>query len=126
MKTVKKAQTGVQVSKKDMKAHPEDFKFLKAKKTTVKKARSGGSYSSAGKATGHTGSGMLAPTPKNVKRTGKPATFQSGGSLGMKSVKAGVDKNPSVTRADIITAGKQNAGKAKGGKTMKGKCRGGC
>jgi hypothetical protein len=36
----------------------------------------------------------------------------NGTSLGMKSVKAGFDKNPGVTRADIIVAGK---GKAKSG-----------
>ena len=42
--------------------------------------------------------------------------FKSGGSLGMKSVKAGYDKNPGVTRADIITAAK---GKAKSGASMK-------
>jgi hypothetical protein len=30
---VKKAQTGVQVSKKDMKANPEDFKFLRKSET---------------------------------------------------------------------------------------------
>ena len=40
----------------------------------------------------------------------------NGTSLGMKSVKAGFDKNPGVTRADIITAAK---GKAKSGKSMK-------
>jgi hypothetical protein len=33
----------------------------------------------------------------------------------MKSVKAGYDSNPGVTRADIISAGKMNAGKAKHG-----------
>ena len=57
---------------------------------------------------------------------------KSGASLGMKSVKAGFDKNPGVTRADIIVAGK---GKAKNGKTVKakssmkkmmGKCKNGC
>ena len=42
----------------------------------------------------------------------------SGGksSLGMKSVKAGFDKNPGVTRADIIVAAK---GEAKNGKKVK-------
>jgi hypothetical protein len=40
----------------------------------------------------------------------------------MKSVKAGFDKNPGVTRADVITAAK---GKAKAGKSMK-KCKYGC
>ena len=42
--------------------------------------------------------------------------MQKGGSLGMKSVKAGYDKNPSVTRADVIVAAK---GKAKSGAKMK-------
>ena len=41
---------------------------------------------------------------------------KNGGSLGMKSVKAGYDNNPGVTRADIITAAK---GKAKSGATLK-------
>jgi hypothetical protein len=41
---------------------------------------------------------------------------KSGSKLGMKSVKAGYDKNPSVTRADIIVAAKK---KAKKGKTVK-------
>ena len=47
----------------------------------------------------------------------KPSTkkYKNGGSLGMKSVKAGYDKNPGVTRADIITAAK----KAKSGTTIK-------
>lgn len=36
---------------------------------------------------------------------------KSGSSLGMKSVKAGYDKNPGVTRADIIVAGKKQAKK---------------
>lgn len=80
--------------------------------------------------------------------------YQNGGksALGMKSVKAGFDKNPGVTRADIIVAAKKQAKgganlkkqaataiamkkagkkpkKAMGGyKMMKmgGKCRGGC
>ena len=77
--------------------------------------------------------------------------MQKGGALGMKSVKAGFDKNPGVTRADIIVAAKKQAKggtklkkqaavaiamkkagkspkKAMGGTKMKmgGKCRGGC
>lgn len=56
----------------------------------------------------------------------KVKKMQSGGktSLGMKSVKAGYDKNPSVTRADIIVAAKKEAKygrkikKAQGGKTV--------
>lgn len=44
--------------------------------------------------------------------------YQSGGksSLGMKSVKAGFDKNPGITRADIIVAAKKQA---KGGAKLK-------
>jgi len=45
----------------------------------------------------------------------KIAKAKAGTSLGMKSVKAGYDSNPGVTRADIISAGKMNAGKAKHG-----------
>lgn len=47
---------------------------------------------------------------------------KTGTSLGMKSVKAGFDKNPGVTRADIITAATK---KAKSGTSMK-KCKYGC
>jgi len=44
--------------------------------------------------------------------------YQNGGksALGMKSVKAGFDKNPGVTRADIIVAAKKEA---KGGAKLK-------
>ena len=50
------------------------------------------------------------------KNGGKMKKAANGTSLGMKSVKAGFDKNPGVTRADIITAAK---GKAKSGTKMK-------
>jgi hypothetical protein len=56
--------------------------------------------------------GSKSPVKKKMK---------SGGSLGMKSVKAGYDSNPGVTRADIIVAAK---GKAKYG-TSKKKAMGG-
>jgi len=54
--------------------------------------------------------------------TGKKAAapkkkMKAGGELGMKSVKAGYDKNPGVTRADIIVAGKKEA--KHGAKMMK-------
>ena len=53
----------------------------------------------------------------NTKKSGGPVKkAKSGASLGMKSVKSGYDKNPGVTRADIITAAK---GKAKSGAKMK-------
>lgn len=50
----------------------------------------------------------------------KVKKYQAGGktSLGMKSVKAGFDKNPGVTRADIIVAAKKQA---KGGASIKAK-----
>ena len=46
----------------------------------------------------------------------KVSKMEKGGALGMKSVKAGFDKNPGVTRADIIVAAKK---KAKSGTKMK-------
>lgn len=51
---------------------------------------------------------------KGKKNSVKKA--KTGTSLGMKSVKAGFDNNPGVTRADIITAAK---GKAKSGASVK-------
>ena len=50
------------------------------------------------------------------KTGGKISKAKNGTSLGMKSVKAGFDKNPGVTRADIITAATK---KAKNGKPVK-------
>jgi hypothetical protein len=49
------------------------------------------------------------------KYGGKINKAKNGTSLGMKSVKAGFDKNPGVTRADIITAATK---KAQAGKTL--------
>jgi hypothetical protein len=52
-------------------------------------------------------------------------SMKSGGELGMKSVKSGYDKNPGVTRADIIVAAKKEAKsgakmpKAKSGAALK-------
>jgi len=69
--------------------------------------------------------GALYPKSSNVsKRLGSPSKAKSGTSLGMKSVKAGYDENPGVTRADIIVAAKKQAKKgmkvkkAQMGKTM--------
>jgi hypothetical protein len=91
MATMKKAQSGVVVSKKDMKANPKDFKYLKKSEK--------------------------AASEKALKSKAKPKEMmKNGGSLGMKSVKAGYDNNPGVTRADIITAATK---KAKSGTTMK-------
>jgi hypothetical protein len=79
-----------------------------------------------------------------MKSGGTIKKAQGGTSLGMKSVKAGFDNNPGVTRADIITAATKkaktgttipkknsvsknigNLNKAKSGKSMK-TCKGGC
>jgi hypothetical protein len=78
---------------------------------TIKKACKGGLY----------------PKSSSVSsRLGSPSRkMKSGGSLGMKSVKAGIDKNPGVTRADIIAAATKQAKygtkmkKAQVGKTVK-------
>lgn len=75
--------------------------------------------------------GTLSPSKKSVGKTiGKLNKAKSGTSLGMKSVKAGFDKNPGVTRADIIVAGKKQAKKGAkiGAKKMMGggKCKYGC
>ena len=51
-----------------------------------------------------------------MKMGGKMKKAKEGTSLGMKSVKAGFDKNPGVTRADVIVAAK---GQAKKGKMVK-------
>lgn len=49
----------------------------------------------------------------NSYKSGSPVKkkMKNGGALGMKSVKAGYDKNPGVTRADIIVAAKKEAKK---------------
>lgn len=53
---------------------------------------------------------------KSAKSDIKMKKAKSGASLGMKSVKAGYDSNPGVTRADIIVAAKK---KAKSGAALK-------
>jgi hypothetical protein len=61
--------------------------------------------------------GVSYPKSSSVSsRLGSPSKAKTGTSLGMKSVKAGYDSNPGVTRADIIVAGQ---GKAKKGKMVK-------
>jgi hypothetical protein len=51
---------------------------------------------------------MFKPAPKKKEKSGS-YKYKEGGSLGMKSVKAGYDSNPGVTRADIIVAAKKEA-----------------
>lgn len=69
----------------------------------------------------------------SMKKKAPAKKMKSGGSFGMLSVKAGVDKNPKPTAADRIAGAKMNAGKSKSGgkvKMKKGgamkKCRMGC
>jgi hypothetical protein len=52
---------------------------------------------------------MFGGSMKKGGKVRKTKTAKSGTSLGMKSVKAGFDKNPGVTRADIITAATKKA-----------------
>lgn len=59
-----------------------------------------------------------APAKKSVPKK-KP--MKNGGSFGMLSVKAGVDKNPKPTAADRIAGAKMNAGKMKKGGKLKKK-----
>ena len=54
------------------------------------------------------------PIPAGVPMPKGPKA-KNGTSLGMKSVKAGYDSNPGVTRADIISAAKMKTGKAQHG-----------
>jgi len=110
MAKVKKAQVGDKVkatadstgyySKKVLKSYGEKD-FAGAKKASDDVAR----QSKKGKP-GYDANGF--PVKKKMK---------SGGELGMKSVKAGFDKNPGVTRADIIVAAKKEA--KQGAKMMK-------
>lgn len=59
-----------------------------------------------------------ATTP--AKKSVPKKKMKNGGSFGMLSVKAGVDKNPKPTAADRIAGAKMNAGKMKkGGKVKK-------
>jgi len=63
------------------------------------------------------------------KTGGSIKKAQGGTSLGMKSVKAGFDKNSGVTRADIIVAGKEKAkvgAKIKKSVSKMKTCKGGC
>jgi len=104
MKTIKKAQTGV--------------KQKPAAKSPVKKGprrTTSGMWVDEDKFQPPFPVKYADEKPKVKAKVVKPKA-KNGTSLGMKSVKAGFDKNPGVTRADIITAAK---GKAKSGTKMK-------
>lgn len=64
-------------------------------------------------------------TKSAVKKSIPKKKMKDGGSFGMLSVKAGVDKNPKPTAADRIAGAKMKAGKMKSGGKMK-KCKYGC
>jgi len=113
MKTMMTAQKGKTVKKKTV-SPVDDYKNMKDSKG--KKGNMGGEgtqppFTPAERKkmpkVGSTGSAKFGKTMKKAK---------NGTSLGMKSVKAGFDKNPGVTRADIIVAAKK---KAKSGTKMK-------
>ena len=89
----------------------------------IKKACKGVSYPKSSSVSGRLGSpskaktGTLVPSSSSVsRRLNIVKKAAKGTSLGMKSVKAGYDNNPSVTRADIIVAAK---GQAKKGMKIK-------
>ena len=104
----------------------------------------GGSMKKGGKVVAKKKAGMHKMPNGSMMKNSMMKKAKTGTSLGMKSVKAGVDKNPGVTRADIIAAATKkaktgtsvpknnsvsknigNLNKAKSGASMK-KCRGGC
>jgi hypothetical protein len=136
-KTIKKAQVGVK--KKTTPVYRDEMGNPRTKKQQKQwekdelnmidyKGRPADSYP-GGK--GKTSSTKTDSTKTVSKSAVVKKKMKSGGALGMKSVKAGYDKNPSVTRADIIVAGKKQAKKgAKIGAKKKmmggGKCKYGC
>lgn len=85
--------------------------------TQMKNMRPTGPSTGRVKPTLGDGKGNIAKSGKSIKKA------KNGTSLGMKSVKAGFDNNPGVTRADVIVAAKKQA--KKGAKVMK-KCKYGC
>jgi ribosomal protein L18E len=93
------------------------------KTSTIKKAQMGAAVPAKSKPAKLGKFNPKTPSPKGSKGavyegytlpeyTVKAPKAKTGTSLGMKSVKAGYDKNPGVTRADIISAA---TGKAKNG-----------
>lgn len=126
MKTIKKAQTGAKVKKPVTKPKEDKYKGLGGEigrpifsdKEQIERRKKLGLPTSKAEEKAYYKK-MEKEGAKNGKTMKKA---KNGTSLGMKSVKSGFDKNPGVTRADIITAAK---GKAKAGKSIK-KCKYGC
>jgi hypothetical protein len=113
MATMKKAQNSAKVvaKKTTVKVTPKVTPKVKKTNNDVKM------YNIKGKILSGEGNDAMDQNYNMLKKNGgKVKKAANGTSLGMKSVKAGFDKNPGVTRADIITAAK---GKAKSGTKMK-------
>ena len=97
---IKKAQTGKKVPNSVTKKNIKDATEMKNMRPVFK-----GPNVPRAKTTLGDGKGNIAKAGKTIKKA------KTGTSLGMKSVKAGVDKNPGVTRADIIAAATKQAKK---------------
>ena len=122
-KSVKKAQTGSRISGSIPKGIKVDTagtiksmnKYMdKPKKDSVESEMNPGKMIPKEKSNYATG--RIAKMIESGKKPAPKKKMKAGGSLGMKSVKAGYDKNPGVTRADIIVAAKKEA---KSGAKMK-------
>lgn len=94
-KSMKKYQMGGPVaSKKKAVVDSVDSEMFPGKKISASDVRKG-SYITTNKPA--------------AKKAAPKKKMKAGGELGMKSVKAGYDENPGVTRADIIVAAKKKA-----------------
>ena len=130
MKTIKKAQTGVAMEKKTTitakpKVAPKKAKTISQRlgDITLRDVKNAGedtfqliTLGGYGKIKKAFGGEYKHKKIGEKKYGGKISKAKNGTSLGMKSVKAGFDKNPGVTRADIITAATK---KAKSGTNVK-------
>jgi hypothetical protein len=113
MRTIKKAQTGAKVKKPVTKPKEDKYKGLGGeigrpifsdKEQRERRKKLGLPTSKAEEKAYY--EKMRREGAKNGRTMSKA---KNGTSLGMKSVKAGFDKNPGVTRADIITAATKKA-----------------
>jgi len=128
MAKIKKAQTGAGVPKGyvrgEMTGKLYKQKDFEARQKKVTEAMNDEYFNRPENAKYGKASKPPAKSPKTVIKS--PAKkMKSGGSFGMLSVKAGIDKNPKPTAADRIAGAKMKAGKMKKGGTMQ-KCKYGC
>lgn len=121
-KIMKKAEMGMQTKPKKGKMISEsgdladalnDFNEMKKKGTGPKNNKEAVKYMDDLNTKGKLGTPGIKP---KMKMGGNMKKSKDGSSLGMKSVKAGYDSNPGVTRADFVSIGK---GEAKMGKSVK-------